>query len=66
MIKCWRHDGVNYLQPLLTSPRPRAIVAVMTGRLGTGMRRGQAVGPLWVETGELSGACDVARAEAIR
>lgn len=40
MIKCWRHDGVNYLQPLLTSPRPGAIMTIMTGRLGVGMRRG--------------------------
>ena len=40
MIKYWRHDGVNYLQPLLTSPRPGAIMTIMTGRLGAGMRRG--------------------------
>ena len=63
MIKYWRHDGVNYLQPLLTSPRPRAIMTIMTGRLGAGMRRGPWQLGHWVETGELSGSCDVARGQ---
>ena len=61
MIKCWRHDGVNYLQSLLTSPRPGAVTRLLSSRLGMMMRREPKQLGDWVETGEPSWTSDVAR-----